>query len=245
MDKYKEKLRFLGLTNNEVDVYITLLKNPKSTGALIKRSTSISNSRVYSSLDTLIGKGLVTYERISTGRLFSAVNPEMLNQLVNDRKQEINKLVPELQSLQNFKEISTKTEVYEGLNGFNTALNKFLECKDKSKIDILAFSNIAYKGNKLINLLKRINHKLILKKMKIRVLADHDSPIRNMPHYQKNTSVKYMPKGYVSPSAIDICEDKICIFIWGDKPYAFFIQNQEVADGFKSYFNFLWSIAKK
>lgn len=45
--------------------------------------------------------------------------------------------------------------------------------------------------------------------------------------------------------AIDICQDMVGIFIWSDKPYAFFIQNKEVADGFKSYFNFLWSIAKE
>ncbi|MBT7902307.1 hypothetical protein HN587_00455 [Candidatus Woesearchaeota archaeon] len=244
MKDFKEKLKFLGLTSNETDVYIALLKNSKATGALIKRSTNISNSRVYSSIDTLIGKGLVTYEKVSTGRLFSAVNPEMLNQLVEDRKKEIETLVPQLKELQNQKHSTTKTEVYEGLNGFNTALTKFLECKNKSQIDIIAFPNIAYKGQDLIDILRRINNKLILKKMKIRVLADHDSPIKNMKHYQKNTTTKYMPPGYVSPCAIDICEDKICIFIWGDKPYAFFIQNQEVADGFKSYFNFLWSIAQ-
>ena len=240
----KEKLKFLGLSNNEIEIYIALLKNPQSTGAVVKRLTGISNSRVYSSIDTLIGKGLVTYERISTGRLFSAVDPEMFKQIMEDRKQQIEEIVPKLKSLKIEKGESTKTEVYEGLKGFSTALHRFLECSDKSRLDVIAFSNIAYRGKELLAILERVNHKLLLKKMKLRILADHDSVIRKTPHYKQYTEVRYMPEGFVSPCAIDVCQDKVCIFIWGDKPYAFFIQNQEVADGFKNYFNFLWSIAK-
>lgn len=241
----QETLKSLGLSNNEISIYLSLLKNPKSTGAALKRLTKISNSRVYSSLDTLIGKGLVTYERISTGRLFSAVDPKVLVEIAEDHKKKVTELIPFLHQMQCQDVEGTKTQVYEGLKGFNSALQNFMECSDGSTIDILAFSDIAHRKKELLDLLQRINNKLLLKNMKIRIIADYNSVIKGIPHYQNKTEVRYMPKGYVSPCAIDICEDKVGIFIWGSAPYAFFIENEQVANGFKNYFNFLWSIAKE
>ena len=54
-----------------------------------------------------------------------------------------------------------------------------------------------------------------------------------------------MPKGYISPAAIDIFEDYVYIFLWEEKPFVYMIKNKTIAESFKQYFNFLWKIAKK
>jgi len=56
--------------------------------------------------------------------------------------------------------------------------------------------------------------------------------------------VKYMPKGYISPAAINIFGDYTYIFLWEEKPYAFMIRNKTIAESFKIYHQFLWQIAK-
>jgi len=84
------------------------------------------------------------------------------------------------------------------------------------------------------------------KKQKLKILLD--SSVKNTlgkdREKEKFTEVKYMPKGYISPGAIDVFQDYVYIFLWEEKPYVFMIKNQRIADSFKQYFNFLWRIAK-
>jgi hypothetical protein len=54
-----------------------------------------------------------------------------------------------------------------------------------------------------------------------------------------------MNNNFKSPAAIDIFLDKVYIFLWDENPYAFMIQNKNIANGFKNYFQFLWSMAQK
>jgi hypothetical protein len=62
---------------------------------------------------------------------------------------------------------------------------------------------------------------------------------------EKFTTVKYMPKGYVSPAAIDVFKDYTYIFLWEEKPFVFMIKNKIIAESFKTYFNLLWRMGLK
>ena len=71
----EQKLIELGLTKNESKIYLFLLKyNSTTTGRIIKE-TKIVSSRVYKSLQSLIDKGLVTYNVQKIGKQFQAANP--------------------------------------------------------------------------------------------------------------------------------------------------------------------------
>ena len=54
-------LEKIGLTKNEIKVYLYLLKSGVSTTGPIMKNLGLSSSRVYASLQELIKKGLVTY----------------------------------------------------------------------------------------------------------------------------------------------------------------------------------------
>ena len=60
----------------------------------------------------------------------------------------------------------------------------------------------------------------------------------------KLNEVKYLPKGYITPAAMDIFEDYVYIFLWEEKPFVFMIKNKLIAESFKAYFNVLWKMAK-
>jgi len=54
-----------------------------------------------------------------------------------------------------------------------------------------------------------------------------------------------LPEELISPHVIFIYGDKIANVLWSENPFAFVIQNKEIADSYKKYFNFIWKIAKK
>lgn len=68
-------LEELGLSKNEVKIYLFLLKQGESTTGPIIKETGIANSRVYESINSLINKGFIIYNVQKDGKHFSAVKP--------------------------------------------------------------------------------------------------------------------------------------------------------------------------
>ena len=243
-----EKLTKLGLSKNEANIYLFLLKNPDITTGLIIKETGISNSRVYESLNSLISKGLVTYTVQKNGKYFNASPPEKFIEKEEERRKQIEELVPELKKLKIEKEFRTNTAVFEGFEGFKTAFKKIIDdCPKEGTIYILGFSEQPYATESLRIFLTNMNLKSAQKKHKLKILLDDSikETLGKDREKEKNTEVKYMPKGYISPGAVDVFEDYVYIFLWEEKPFVFMIKNKRIAESFKHYFNFLWKIASK
>ncbi len=243
-----EKLMELGLSKNESIIYLYLLKNSNITTGPIIKETKISNSRVYESLNSLISKGLVSYIVKKEGKYFTASSPERLLESEDEKRKKIIDLIPELNLLKSQKEFITTTAVYEGFEGFKTAFKKIIDdCPPKETIQILGFSKQPYATESLRIFIKNMNLKSAQKKQKLKILLDSSTKetFGKDRENEKYSEFRYMPKGYISPSAIDIFQDYVYIFLWEEKPYVFMIKNERIAESFRQYFNFLWSIAKE
>jgi hypothetical protein len=56
--------------------------------------------------------------------------------------------------------------------------------------------------------------------------------------------IKFIKKGNPSPVSTNIYGDKISIIIWDDDPKAILITEPALAQSFRSYFEFIWHVAK-
>jgi sugar-specific transcriptional regulator TrmB len=243
----QKKLEELGLTKNESAIYLFLLKHPKITTGLIIKETGVANSRVYESINSLITKGLVKYTIQKDGKYFEASSPEKFVDNEEERMKKIKSLIPELTEMKGKEGFSTNTAVYEGYEGFKTAFKKIIDdCPKEETICIMGFSEQPYKTESLRLFLSNMNLKSAQKKQRLKILLDSSvkETLGKDREKEKNTEVKYMPKGYISPGAIDVFENYVYIFLWEEKPFVFMIKNKRIAESFKQYFNFLWKLAK-
>lgn len=243
----QKELENLGLSKNESNIYIYLLKKGSTTTGSIIKETEISNSRVYESLNTLIKKGLVTYNIQKNGKYFQAQTPEKFLELEEERKKRIEKLLPDLIKLKSTEKEDTDTMIYEGFEGFKTAFRKIIDdCPNNETIYILGFSEQIYAMGALRIFLKNMNLKSANKKHKLKLILDRSTKETFGKDREKEryTEVRYMPKGYISPIAIDIFEDYVYMFLWEEKPFVFMIKNKKISQSFKVYFDFLWKISK-
>jgi len=248
MESIEQTLEELGLTKNEIKIYIFLLKMGEITTGIIISETGIANSRVYESLNSLINKGLVTYNVQKDGKHFQAASPKIFLKLQEQRRKKIQEIIPNLEELQSKKLSETKTAVYEGYLGFKTAFTKIIEdCPKNKTIHILGFSEPPTKKESLRLFLSNMNLKSAAKNQKLKIILDNSvrKTFGKDRKQEKNTEVKYMPEGYISPAAIDVFEDYVYIFLWEDKPFVFMIKNKTIANSFQTYFDFMWKIAKK
>lgn len=247
MEEIIKKLQEFGLTENESKIYIFLLGFGETTTGKIIKETSIANSRVYESLNSLITKGLVTYNIQKEGKHFSALDPKIWIEKEQERKNKIESLIPELISLKSLSKKETKTAIFEGIEGFKVAFKKIIEdCPEDETIQILGFSEQPYKTESLRLFLSNMNLKSIAKKQKLKIILDKSvrETLGKDREREKYSEVRYMPAGYISPSAIDIFQDYVYMFLWEEKPFVFMIKNKIIAESFKNYFEFLWKISK-
>ncbi len=241
-----EKLKLLGLTDNEIKVYLLILEMGKCTGTEIRRKTGIANSRVYAALDTLLQKGVITYEKKQLGKIYSALEPDVIKEVMQERLKKIEEVIPYLKTIQQKEKRETETAVFEGFHGFKSALYKLVEvCPVGETIDIIGFSNQAYQNEKLAFLLRDVNKVSKKKNHKFRMILDNQKN-RFFEQRKKESwgKIRFMEKGFRSPAAIDIFQDYVFILLWEETPYAFVIKNRNIADGFRIYFEFLWKMAK-
>lgn len=243
----KETLKELGLTENEIKIYLFLLKQGESTTGPIIKETKIANSRVYESLNSLISKGFVGYNLQTDGKHFQASDSKVLLDKQKELKEKIESLIPQLSEIKNKKELETNLAIYEGFQGFKTAFKKIVDdCPKEETIYITGFPERIYHLEELRTFLTNLNLKSASKKQKLKVLLEKEakSTLGKDREKEKYTEVRYMPKGYISPAAMDIFLDYIYLFLWEEKPYVFVIKNKKIAESFKSYHQFLWKIAK-
>lgn len=237
-----------GLSENEIKLYLELLRlGETSTGPLI-RKTGIASSRVYTSLNSLISRGLVSFITKNNTKYYQAENPDTLLKNIDEKKKRLETMLPELKSMMKKEKKETFSTIFEGFNGFKTAFqNQIDECTTKDEIFVIGFSPQNYAFKSLRTFLKNIDLKRHKRKIKLKIILPKESKntIGKDREKEPYTNVKYMSGGFFSPTAMNIYKDYVLLTIWEEKPTVFLIKNEKITTSFKQYFNSLWNIAKK
>lgn len=243
-------LEEIGLTKNEIKIYLALLKlGSTSTGAIIKE-TKVHASKVYDGLERLADKGLVTHVIIANTKHFKAVNPERLIDFLEDKKKSIEnqkdaikKYLPELKSFQETGTDETEAEIFKGWKGMETVFNEGI--KEMGKGDNWYVLG-AYAGEdveKTDKFIQKVIMKCEKKKMKWKIIYNESA--RNTFKYEQESPItenRFLAQE--TPATINIYKDVIFIALWIKNPIAFRVRSEKVADSFKTYFKFMWKLAK-
>src|SRR3989344_5016411 len=147
-----DALRKIGLTENEIKIYLNLLKTGLSTAYDIGKKTGIYRVHVYDKLEQLMDKGLVTHVYMGAKKYFQATHPSKIKQYLEDKKHEltneeheVNKIIPELEAMMNIPKEDTFVEVFRGLEGIKYFLKDII--KTKKEVLITGIDDQRYDEN--------------------------------------------------------------------------------------------------
>ena len=243
-------LEEIGLTKNEIKIYLALLKlGSTSTGAILKE-TRVHASKVYDGLERLANKGLVTHVIIANTKHFKAVNPERLIDFLEDKKKtienqknEIEKHLPELKAFQEIGADETEAEIFTGWKGMETVFNEGIKEMEKGDLWYVLGAYAGEDKERTDQFIQKVIMKCEKKKMKWKVIYNESA--RNTFKYEQKSSItenRFLAQE--TPATINIYKDVTFIALWIKNPIAFRVRNQKVADSFKNYFKFMWGLAK-
>jgi len=241
-------LEEIGLTKTEIKIYISLLKIGESTTTNIVREAGIHASKVYEFLDRLVQKGLVSYVIKANKKHFTATNPDNLKEFlkekqraIEEQKNQLDNLIPELNILGDQKDDKIEFQVYEGLRGIKSFYEKMLSnLKGGDTSYLLGAPKI---GNEILEGYLIDWHKRRQKKgVKLKGIYDADNKeYGEVRAKMKHTMIRYLPKYISSPMWIEISNDYVGIgHIKGNNSVLFSIKDAKIAKGYLDYFDIIW-----
>jgi HTH-type transcriptional regulator, sugar sensing transcriptional regulator len=239
-------LERIGLTGNEIKVYLALLELGQSTAGPITKAAGMHTSRVYESLLRLIEKGLVSFVIIANRKHFSAADPNSLQSYLDKQKEELQGILPELHRLKLEKAREQSAEVYEGYRGVKTVYDNIIEELSGAGGDEILVLGARAADESVIarTYFKQYTARRIKKKIRMRMIFNDDA--RETGKFYADlpfTKVRYMKKGIITPATVDIYRNKVGTLLLSKKPVVFLITSKDVADSYRNYFNAMWEIA--
>lgn len=237
----KDILRDIGLGETESKIYLALLSLGSGQAGEITKMAEINRTNVYDSLERLINKGLVTYVLSGNTKVFQPVNPKRLKELFNEKEEQLDKIIFNLE--ERFKKCKQSEDAYvfKGKKGVKFCFEEML----KSKSEILTYGAQG-KFGEIFPIYRNIweNRRQELKILK-KILYNERVRKGKKIEKQKSSKLRFLPEEYDFPSSILIQGNKVITVVWSEQPFAFVVNSEEVAKSNRNFFELLWKIAKK
>lgn len=249
---YNTFLESIGLTKNEVKVYLSLLKIGQTTSSKIIKDVGINTSKIYENLERLLKKGLVSYTIIKNKKNWIAEDPDKISLIIEEQKKKLNEkteisqdIIGYLKSLKNVENKITEYKIFEGTKGIKAARENALSILRKGETFYLILSNFSGE-NKLEGYFEDFQKRRAKKGIRYRAIFNNNlKSIIEKRGKLKYSDVKYIDSQLLAPTWTEIYRDYVVIGVMGDNPSVFVIKNKDVAVGFINYFEELWKISKE
>ena len=234
-------LQSLGYTSAEISVYLSLLKLGHVKVGKIIEASGLQSSTVHNTLHFLIENGLVSYILKGKTKIYHAVNPRTILSLLKEKEKRLEEIMPNLESIQKTSEEKQNAEIYEGFNGIISMFEELIK-DSKPKEEYLFFTVDVGESNKEI---QEFFERYDLKRKAKKIITKGIARTELKPLFKNRPYVKMKYINHPIPSNISICEDKIAMIEWKEKPVGVLIQSKQLAKNQKDFFNDLWKVAKK
>lgn len=245
---HTETLQQLGLPKNEAKIFEALLELGQANVSVIANTAKVNRRNVYDSLKNLIKRRLVTRAMGQREQLYQAQNPENLENILNQGRISIARILPELKKLYTSATPKEQISISKGVEGTKNFWNYVLSQKE-----MLYF--IGGKGNWHTDHVNepRKNFYSILRKKGLDIQGIFDYEVLKwgkevLKEYDPKL-LRVFPKEYVTNSSYYLmCGDRISLYPYpsnrSDEHLIIFnIISKSLTDSYRTWFKFLWEHA--
>lgn len=227
-----------GLSPNEIKVYLALLRIGKSKAGKIAKEAQRDRTSVYDSLKRLLEKGIISYVVEANRKWFQAVNPQKLIEMLEEKKEKIENILPDLKEIYKKPEEKHNVTLFFGKKGVKSVFQDILRnARENLVLDSSGqfFEKLPYYAPIFVKELEK-------RKIKVRHIARKGKET----HPSKTTELRFFPKVQRETTiTTNIYAGKIAMIIWTEPMEGIIIENRAAYEAYKDYFELLWNFAKK
>lgn len=232
-------LEKFGLNKNEAIIYVALLELGVSTASEISKKTGLHRTYFYDIAKELVQKGDIKQFKKGKKTYFSAELPEKLFRIEENKLEELRKIIPQLNAINNLKGQKPKVYFFEGKRGIEEINNETL----REKGELAGFTTPRFISAEE----KKISKEYISKRKsigkKVRVIGEMSNEILEIKKRDKDESrqTRILPKDlFNSEIEIIIDNNKVYIINYKDE-FGMIIEDREIAKVQKQIFEIVWN----
>lgn len=241
-------LKDIGLSDKEVDIYLTILQLGPSPVRRLAERAGINRGTAYDILKSLQDRGLVSYYDRSKRRYFVAENPDKLRQAIDSRQHELvqtlerlDDILPELQSIYNNAGDKPVSRYYEGSSGVKTILMDVIETMKRGDDKEYYVYSSAGIRKYLYEAFPNFNNERLVANIRVKVLA-----IGEGGELAGLDERRWLTKDEGAPTYILIYTNKVAMISVdsADQPRGVLIEDPALFQTHKKLFEWSWDRAR-
>jgi sugar-specific transcriptional regulator TrmB len=235
----KETLKDIGFQDNEIVIYLFLLKRGSSSQQIISDEGGILRQTVYDVMKKMENKGYVTSSLVGKRKFYNAVEPEFILGQIKVKEEQFLQILPNLMSMKNNNQINLTSQIFFGVNGLRNLFDLTLS----SDSEILWLCNREISDDLFQEFYwHNYSKKRIEKDIPIKLLfepdnkKDWDTNKKEKRETRKSKFVNGLASSFV------LFDDKILIYSMEEgQLQGVLIQNSVTKEMFSKIFDLLWN----
>jgi len=236
-----EELQEFGLSNTEAKVYLALLELGKSKAGEITKKSAVNRTNVYDALERLIEKGLVSYVSENKKKVFEAVNPERLQEILKDKQENLGRIMEKLKTKYQKNQKQEDAFVFRGKNGIKSIFEDILN----EKKELFCYGAESRFKEMFPFYQKHWNDARAKLNINVKMIYNEKVKEEKKKECLKFIKMKFLPETYDFPSMVMIYGDRVVTIVWLEEPFGFMIKSEEAVKSNINFFELLWKISKK
>lgn len=241
-----EVLTELGLTDTEVQLYQTLLRENTGTASALAKKASINRRLAYDKMQKLIDTGLASYIDTDNKRVYKPTDPSRLKDMIEDQRNELNSLenqldeeMDDLKAQYHEDQDEREVRIMEGKEGIKQLFNE--ELREKETIYVIG--SPIESEDVLEHFLPSWTKQRAEKDIPLEGVFEHE--MRGEVGQRAPLEDRYLPEGQKSKVSISMFGDTVGIIFWIDDPLVIMIDDPDAAESFMSYYDLIWDAANE
>ena len=250
----KQKLNLLGLTDNQAEIYLLLLKQGLTSLLELSRQSTINRTTIYRVVEDLKTLNLAEEIIDSRGIKVKAVAPENLNLLLTQKETELtylksnlSNLISSLSAIKDQPVPSTQMVYFRGVSGLKQLLWNILKAKGES----VGYGYADWNQSVGRDFAEKLRAERVKRQISDREIQNTDqlgpmSDWTNIKNYGQIYQCRFLDKKIVDIKHDTYIYNDVFAFFYfiKDEMFGLEIHNAEIAKTQKQIFEVLWKLAK-
>ncbi len=236
MTQWNSLLKTLGFTDSEARIYLISLEMGPASVQDIARKAKVSRVTTYAVIESLTERGLMSSIQKGKKTHYSAESPERLVSFVQNRMQEMESTLKEVESgisdlrlLQRGEKPVVK--IFEGQEGIKAILD---DIKATNSTMIYELGNVDAINNIFpqLDVIKPYKQELTRRRVSSKSIYISKNEFTPRPFAE----VHYLPEDYQFTGDVTVYGNKVALYTFKGKLISVLIESEELAQTFKEFF---------
>ena len=230
----------MGLSELEAKVYLSMLPLGDTNVLKISKASAVKRTTVYTIINSLKLKGLVSEKEIGFKKYFCAEDPKRTRTIVNKKVEDLMNILPDLEELFVNKG-SSIVKYYEGIKALEAVYNELLS---ELKYDdyYLVFGDPERWDLHAKEYFKTFIKKRLKINLQVKLILTHSEKAFEYKKFEKNfhEEVKILPENYKLDVNVVITKNKIIIHQLHAPVITVVIESPQLISMQKNLFEIIW-----